>query len=113
MRISVSSDGNQNYLAKIVKISNIRKHEHADKLQVVTIDGANIIVGMDQKIGDMMIYFPTESAINPDFLKRNNLYENTDMNEDNTKKGYIGKNGRVRAIRLRNLVSRAVLIPDN
>lgn len=111
MRISVSSDGNQNYLAKIVKISNIRKHEHADKLQVVTIDGANIIVGMDQKIGDMMIYFPTESAINPDFLKRNNLYENTDMNEDNTKKGYIGKNGRVRAIRLRNLVSRAVLIP--
>ena len=66
--IKISKDANPNYLAKIVEIKNIRKHENADRLQIVTVDFQDVIVGMDAKEGDVYCFFPLECAINLDFL---------------------------------------------
>jgi len=106
---SKSEKHNINYLSKIVKIDNLRKVENADKLQVTTIDGANAIVGLDVKIGDVVVVCATESAINAEFLKANNLYENKDLNSNPEIKGYMNKYGRVKAIKLRGTVSRLFL----
>lgn len=43
-RINKSKAHNPNYLAKIVRLENIRKHSNADKLNVVTIDFQNVII---------------------------------------------------------------------
>lgn len=109
--LTISKDSNPNYLAKIVIIDNIRKHPNADKLQIVCIDGADIIVDMEVKLEDIMIFCPTESCINKEFLSFNSLFSSADLNEDKNKKGYVANSGRVRAIRLRGELSRAFLFP--
>jgi len=109
--LSISKDASLNYLSRVIRIENVRKHPNADRLQIVTVDGANIIVGLDVKVGDIMIYCPTESQIDEGFVYINSLFEEKTRNIDNTKKGYIGKMCRVRAVRLRGEVSRALLLP--
>lgn len=110
MAITISQNANINYLARLVKIDNLRKHPNADKLQITTIDGANVIVDLEQKIGDVMVFCPTEACLDPEFIRVNNLYEDASLNTDKEKRGYINSNGRVRAIRLRGESSRAFLL---
>lgn len=47
--ISISKEANKNYLCKVVKLENLRKHSNADRLQVATIDFQDVIIGMDAK----------------------------------------------------------------
>lgn len=100
-----------NYLAKIVKIDNLRKHSNADKLQVTTIDFQNVITGLDCKVGDIYVYFPLECAINKEFLFWSNSFEDKSLNADNTQKGFFNKHGRVRAVKLRGEPSQGYIIP--
>lgn len=109
--LSVSHNANPNYLCRVVKIDNIRKHSNADRLQIVTIDGANIIVGLDAKLGDIMVFVPTECQLAECFVRENNLFEDKSLNKDTDKKGYINNKRRVRAIKLRGEYSRALLLP--
>ncbi|MDR0547677.1 MAG: hypothetical protein LBG77_08915 [Dysgonamonadaceae bacterium] len=102
---------NDNYASRIVKIDNIRKHPNADKLQITTIDGGNVIVGLDVKEGDIMVYCPVESALCHGFLSTNNLYEDKEKNIDPAIKGFFNKHGRVRAINLRGEPSRGFVFP--
>ena len=53
--LSISKDANKNYLVKVVKIDQLKKHPNADRLQVAVIDFQEVIVGMDTKIGDIII----------------------------------------------------------
>lgn len=109
--ISTSSKANPNYLAKVIRLSNIRKHCNADRLQVVTIDGNNVITGMNAQEGMIYIYFPLESSINKDYLSFSNSFEEAELNRDKDAKGYFQKTGRVRATRLRNERSEGYMVP--
>ena len=51
MKLEISKNANPNYLAKVIKVSNIRKHHNADRLQIITIDGNNVIVDLNMKLG--------------------------------------------------------------
>ena len=46
MKIEIGKNSNPNYLAKVVKIDNIRKHDNADRLQITTIDFQNVILDL-------------------------------------------------------------------
>lgn len=107
-----SKDYNENYLAKVVNIKTFTKHPDPEvtKLKVAHVDGYNIIVGIDEQPG-LFIYFPMLSEINPNILKYCNLYEKSELNQDNTKKGFFGSNGKVKGIKLRGLVSKGFLLP--
>ena len=109
--LSISKQANVNYLAKVVKIENLRKHENADRLQVTVIDFNDVITGMDTKVGDLVVYFPVESQINFEFLKHTNQFASQLLNEDTTIKGYFDKNGRVRAVKLRGEKSMGYIVP--
>jgi hypothetical protein len=109
--ISCSNTFNENYACKVITITEgLRKHSNADRLLIATIDGLNCIVGTNTKLNDSFVFVPTECKLNPEFLKVNNLYENKELNDDSTKKGYINKHGRVRAITLRGESSSAFLL---
>jgi hypothetical protein len=100
-----------NYLAKVVKLTNVRKHSNADRLQCVAIDGNNIITGSGAKDGDIVIYFPLECQINGEFLRDTNSYSDSTLNKDTSVKSYFPDTGRVRATKLRGEKSEGYIVP--
>lgn len=111
MTIKISENANSNYLAKVIVLENLRKHSNADRLQVTTIDGNNVITSLNAEIGNVYIYFPIESAINKDYLSWSNSYEDKTLNKDPESRGFFNKHGRVRAIRLRGEKSEGYIVP--
>ena len=102
-----------NYLTKVIKLNGVRKHldPKVERLQCVTVDGFNVITGIDAKDGDLYIYFPAESALNAEYLSWSNSFENKEMNADKEKKGFFNKHGRVRNIKLRGERSEGYIVP--
>jgi tRNA-binding EMAP/Myf-like protein len=109
--ITISKDANPNYLAKIVQLTNIKKHPDADRLQIVTIDFKPVITGMDATEDDVYVYFPLESKINKDFLSFTNSFRDKDLNMDDEKSGFFEDNCRVKAVRLRGEKSMGYIVP--
>lgn len=110
MRLYKSKKANINYLAKIVNITSYEKHPNADALKCARIDGYTIVVGKDDPLGEY-VYFPAGCQINPNLLTFANLYRNVEKNSDPTAKaGFFEDNGRVKAIKLRGIVSYGFLM---
>jgi len=91
--------------AIVVELANVRPHPNADRLKVATVLGTQVVVGLDAKDGDVMVYFDSNLCLSHEYLRANNLYSNPDMNLDTSKKGYFGSNGRVKSQRFRGEVS--------
>jgi len=91
--------------AIITELCSVRKHPNADRLNLATVLGAQVIVGLDAKDGDLVIYFDSNLKLSPEYLHCNNLYSSKELNADPTKSGYFGKNGRVRAQKFRGEIS--------
>jgi hypothetical protein len=111
MSLKISEKANVNYLAKVIILDNLRKHSNADRLQVATIDGNNVITSLAAKDGMMYIYFPLESAINLEYLSYSNAFQAKELNKDTEVKGYFHKTGRVRATNLRGEKSEGYMVP--
>ena len=107
--------GSENYCCTVVKIDNLHAIEGADFIQRTVVFGNNVIIGKDVKEGDVMLYFNSGTKLNPEFCKKNNLYSNTEYNADPTaKKGYLSyKQNRVKAIKLKDIISDGFLLPIN
>lgn len=101
---------NTNYYAEIVKLSNPVKHPNADKLLIWEVNGFNIITDLSYKEGDVCVYFPLECQINSDFLSYLNMFSDSTLNQNKDSKGYMHKSGRVRAIKLRDVLSEGIVI---
>ena len=112
MKLIQGKNANVNYLAKIVRIDNFRKHSdpEVEKLKCCSVDGFNIICGIESKPG-LYVYFPTGCCLNPDFLKYANLYRHKELNNDPEQSGMFEDNGRVKAIRLRGELSEGFILP--
>lgn len=101
MKLKISEEADPNYLASVVEIKQLRKHENADRLQVASVFGNDCIVGLDTNVGDVMIFFPLECQISPKLLSHCNLFSDPNTNVDGKSKGYFDKKRRVKAVRLR------------
>lgn len=112
MKLIKSKKASENYLSKIVKIDTFRKHNDPEvvRLKCCTIDGFNIITGIDSEPG-LYVYFPGLSQINNDFLSYANLYRHKELNKDPEQSGMFEDNGRVKSIRLRGELSEGFIIP--
>jgi tRNA-binding EMAP/Myf-like protein len=101
------------YCGYIVRIKELRKHSNADRLQVATVFGNDTIVGLDVKIGDMMVYFPTDGRLNMGFCEANNLLRKKDE-QGNEIGGYLDPNKRhVSSVKLRGEKSDGLLLNVN
>lgn len=113
MKLIQSKKADINYLAKIIylKEENFVAHPNADALKIAHIGGYNVIVGIDEQPG-LYIYFPALSQINDKLLSFANLYRHTHKNNDpDAKAGFFEDTGRVKAIKLRGVVSDGFLLP--
>ena len=106
MIFTKSENFKQEYCCSIIKIDNITPVENSDFLSVVNVNGLPIVVRRDQvNIGDIVFYAANETQLAQYFLFSNNLFENSFLNRDTTKKSYFNKAGRVRTIKLRGIQS--------
>jgi len=88
------------YQAIVCELTNVREHPNADRLKLATVQGYQIIIGLDQQEGDLGVFFPGDGMIMKDHLLNNKLYaRHPDTGEEMG--GYFGKNGRVRTQKFR------------
>lgn len=113
MKLQISKNANINYLAKVINIKEFTPHPNPEvtRMKIAHIDGYGICVGIDEQPG-LYVYFPTLSQLNPQLLEYLNLYSDKELNRNpDTKPGFFGKNGRVKAIRLKGFPSEGFLLP--
>lgn len=104
-------EGSENYVCTVVEIKEILDIEGADRIKKVIIFGNSVIVSSDTKVGDKMLYFNSGTKLNAEFCAWNNLLTDAQLNRNN-KPGYIShKQFRVKAIRLKNVISDGILLP--
>ena len=74
-RLILKEGSNPNYLATICQIKEIYPIEGADRVVKTVINGYDMIISKDIKIGDVVVYVPVETVICHEFLSRNNFYD--------------------------------------
>lgn len=92
------------YSALVCKISNLRPIQGADRIQLATVAGYNIIVGKDVKDGQLGVFFGQEGQLDEEHLLVNKLYKK-DPGTGEEMGGLFSANGRIRAIKLKGQIS--------
>lgn len=112
MFLGKSKKANINYLAKIVNIKEFSPHPKptVERLKCATVDGFTILVGINSEPG-LYVYFPAGCKINPLFLSYNNLFRHGELNTNPQETGMFDDNGRVKAIKLQDVISEGFLLP--
>ena len=71
--------------AIVVELQNVRTHPNADRLKLATVVGDQVVVGLDAKDGDVVVYFDSNLCLSPDYLHHNNLYSNPEILINNSR----------------------------
>jgi len=85
------------YQAIIGELKNVRKHSNADRLQLATIYGCQVVVDLSAKDNDKVIYFPTDGQLSEEYCATNNLIGKVDPETGERSGGYFDHKRKVRA----------------
>lgn len=97
------------HVGYVVKVEKLRPHTNADRLQVATFFGNDTCVGLDVKIGDIGVYFPTDLQLDYDFCVQNHLLRK--LIDGTPDKGYMDPNKcNVSTIKLRGEKSDGIYV---
>lgn len=99
------------YQAIVAKLEHIRKHSNANRLQLATVTGYQIIIGLDNTEGEVGIFFPTDGVLTKAFAVPNDLIRRKDENGKVVGGGLFDENCRVRAQKLRGEISEGFWMP--
>ena len=95
----------------VVKVTELRKHSNADRLQVATFFGNDTIVDLNTKCGDIGVYFPVDLQLSEEYCAKNNLVRKKDENGNNIG-GFLDPDKRnIKAIKLRGEKSDGLFMP--
>lgn len=99
------------YCGYIVTIKELRPHSNADRLQIATIFGNDVIVDIDTQKGQQGVYFPVDGQLSPEFCAANDLVRRKDEN-GNPAGGYLDPDKRnIKALKLRGEKSDGLFLP--
>ena len=99
------------YSGYITKLQDVRPHSNADRLQLATVFGNQVVISLDYKEGDIGVYFPTDGKLGVEFAEANNLVRKKDE-FGNEIGGYLDPNKRhIRSIKLRGEFSDGLFLP--
>lgn len=73
---------NLNYAASIQRVEAIEPIKGADKIVTAVIGNNRVVTSADMKVGDIVVYFPAESAICKKFLWYHNEYAGAYLNRN-------------------------------
>ncbi len=109
--MALTAPKNPNYAAVVVALPAVSELADCDNIAGAPVLGFQAIVGKDRKPGDLGVVFTAETQLSEEFARVNNLHSDTELNQDPAEKGYLAKNRRVRAIKLRGHRSDALFLP--
>lgn len=111
MKLSIQ-ENSKNYACSVVEIKELFPIEGADAIVRTVVNGNNVVVPKSTEVGSKMLYFVSGTKLSADYCHKNNLYDKTEENYDKEKRGFISfKQKRVRAIKLRGIISDGMLMP--
>ena len=100
------------YTGYVVKVTELRKHSNADRLQIATFFGNDTIVGLDVKVGDMGIYFPVDGQLSERYCQVNDLVRRKNPETGKQEGGYLDPDKRnIKALKLRGEKSDGLFMP--
>lgn len=100
------------YNAIVTRLTNVRPHPNADKVQLATCHGNQVVIGLDSLEGHLGVYFPSDGQLSDEFCKANNLYRDAELNARKDEKGgMFDANRRVRAQKFRGEISDGFWVP--
>lgn len=77
MKLSII-EGDENYVATIVNLPELKPVNGLDNLMLATVFGYNCLVGKDSPKDIPYIFFPAECELSNEFLCYNNLYRHSE-----------------------------------
>lgn len=99
------------YNAYITELKDVRKHGNADRLQVGTCLGSQVIVSLEMKEGDLGVYFPSDGQLSLEYCEKNNLLRKKDENGKEIG-GFLDPDKRhIRPLKLRGEISDGLFMP--
>lgn len=101
--------GNRNYAAESIIIDKVVEFPELQNLVGFVWNGYTALVPRSW-VGKNVVMFPAESQLSEEVARANNLYAKSELNQSPEVKGYLGKNRRVKAIRLRGVPSNALAL---
>lgn len=111
MKLEVT-ENSKNYACSVVEIKDLFPIEGADAIVRTVVNGNNVVVPKSTEVGSKMLYFVSGTKLSTDYCKNNNLYDKEENNLDTSKRGFISsKQARVKAIKLRGIISDGMLMP--
>lgn len=111
MSLTFKEPKNANYVAVVTRIRSITTLPNCDNVVGTPLFGYQAIVSKNTNVGDLVVVFMAETQLSEAYAAANNLFRDTTMNADQTKKGYLEANRRVRAIKFRGQRSDALVMP--
>lgn len=99
------------HVCYVVKVNQLRPHSNADRLQIATFFGNDVIVDLSVKEGDIGVYFPSDLQLSNEYCNANNLVRRKDENGNNIG-GYLDPDKRnIKALKLRGEKSDGLYMP--
>lgn len=99
------------YSAYITTLKEIRPHSNADRLNIATVFGQDVIVDKTYYVGQKVIFFPSDGQLSERFATDNDLVSRKDEN-GNKAGGYLDpKKRNIKPIRLRGERSEGMVLP--
>lgn len=102
---------NENYAATVVVIRQLIDLPNCDNVVATPLLGYQAIVSKDTRVGDVGILFTAETQLSEEYARLNNLHRHSNLNDDESAKGYLEDNRRVKALRFRGHTSNALFMP--
>jgi hypothetical protein len=100
------------YQAVVLRLKNVRPHPNADKVQLATCLGNQVVIGLDSQEDHIGVYFPSDGQLSNEFCRANNLYRKAELNKfPDDKCGMFDENRRVRAQKFRGEISDGFWVP--
>lgn len=104
-------DHSVNYTCTVISLPAKQKVDGLDNLVKVDVFGNSCLISKDSDPTELYLFFPAESVLSPEFLRVNNLYRDSQLNADNTQKGFFDLNGRVRSVKFKGVISSGFVTP--
>lgn len=103
---------NKNYAAQVVKVPALVDLLGLDNLVGVPVLGHQALTQKSgAAVGDLKVAFTAETQVSHEYAAANSLYRDAELNADPTEKGYLERNRRIKALKLRSHRSDALLMP--
>ncbi len=98
------------HVGYVVKITDLKPHPNADRLQLAEFFGETAIVSLDIQLNDIGIYFPSDLQLSAEFCEVNHLCRKRQDGTPDT--GYLDPDKRnIKPLKLRDVKSYGIYLP--